>query len=78
MAGRVPTTMRDFFFEDPNFKTTWDQFDKIKDSMFKESRDLWKDMDNDFRQTRCMQYLHNPADNAAITSDNPMEKYVGC
>ena len=46
MAGCVPTTMRDFFFEDPHFKTTWDQFEKIRDSMFKESRDLWKDMDN--------------------------------
>ena len=35
-------------------------------------------MDKDFRQTRCMQYLPNPADNPAITSDYAMEKYVGC
>ena len=74
MADRIPTTVRDFFFEDPHFKSSWDQFDKVRDAMFKESRDLWKEMDKDFRQTRCMQQLPNKADNPAIQSDNPMEK----
>lgn len=75
MADRVPTTMRDFFFEDPHFKTNWDQFDSVKDSMFKESRDLWKEMDKDFRQTRCMQEFPSIAMNPTIQADNPLEKY---
>eukprot|EP00088_Acartia_fossae_P034918 TRINITY_DN358_c0_g1_i1.p1 TRINITY_DN358_c0_g1~~TRINITY_DN358_c0_g1_i1.p1 ORF type:complete len:226 (-),score=84.99 TRINITY_DN358_c0_g1_i1:69-746(-) len=53
-SKRVPTTVRDFFFEDPHFKDTWEHFDTLKDSMFKESRDMWKKMDEDFRKQRCM------------------------
>merc|ERR1711915_961937 len=51
---RVPTTHRDLFFEDPHFKDNWHNLDKIRDSMFKESRDLWKQMDKDFRKMRWM------------------------
>ena len=72
MADKVPTTIRDFFFEDPHFKDSWDHFDKVKDAMFKESRDLWKEMDKDFRQTRCMQEL--PKETPAVKADNPLEK----
>jgi len=52
--SRVPVTMRDFFFDDPFFKNSWDDFDKVKDSMFSESRDMWKRFDEDFRQMACM------------------------
>ena len=48
-VARVPTTVRDMFFEDPHFMENWTDFDKVKDAMFKESRDLWKKMDEDFR-----------------------------
>nr|AGN29599.1 heat shock protein beta-1 [Acartia pacifica] len=80
----VPTTVRDFFSEDPHFQTNWQDFDKVKDAMFKESRDLWKQMDKDFRQMRCMR------DNVMLGRDaepdtdggpvqslttNPLEKY---
>merc|ERR1712113_396699 len=27
--SRVPVTMRDFFFDDPFFKNSWDDFDKV-------------------------------------------------
>jgi len=52
--SRVPVTMRDFFFDDPFFKNSWEDFDKMKDSMFSESRDMWKRFDEDFRQMPCM------------------------
>merc|ERR1711955_155856 len=29
--SRVPVTMRDFFFDDPFFKNSWDDFDKVRD-----------------------------------------------
>merc|ERR1711892_806855 len=44
--SRVPVTMRDFFFDDPFFKNSWDDFDKVKDAMFASQethgRDLMK------------------------------------
>ncbi len=47
-------TMRDFFFDDPFFKSSWEDFDKVRDAMFQESRDMWKRFDEDFRQMACM------------------------
>merc|ERR1712130_187064 len=46
--------MRDFFFDDPFFKRSWDDFDKVRDAMFNESRDMWKRFDEDFRDSACM------------------------
>jgi len=51
---RVPMTMRDFFFDDPFFQSSWADFDKVRDAMFAESRDMWKRFDEDFRQMACM------------------------
>merc|ERR1712107_944389 len=55
MSGsRVPVTMRDFFFDDPFFKNSWEDFDKVRDAMFTESREMWKKFDDDFRNMACM------------------------
>merc|ERR1711972_183293 len=55
MSGsRVPVTMRDFFFDDPFFKNSWDDFEKVRERMFAESRDNWKRFDEDFRNMACM------------------------
>merc|ERR1712012_413207 len=55
MSGsRVPVTMRDFFFDDPFFKNSWEDFDKVRGAMFQESRDMWKKFDDDFRNMACM------------------------
>merc|ERR1712142_918197 len=51
---RVPMTMRDFFFDDPFFKSSWEDFDKLREKMFEESRDIWKKFDQDFRDMACM------------------------
>jgi len=52
--SRVPVTMRDFFFDDPFFKNSWDDFEKVRERMFAESRDNWKRFDEDFRNMACM------------------------
>merc|ERR1712211_83686 len=52
--SKVPVTMRDFFFDDPFFKRSWDDFDKVREAMFNESRDMWKRFDEDFRDSACM------------------------
>lgn len=49
-------TVRDFFFEDPFFKSSWDDFDTVKEKMFLESRDMFKKFDQDFRQMACMSH----------------------
>merc|ERR1712168_1296685 len=46
--------MRDFFFDDPFFKSSWDDFEKVRATMFSESRDMWKKFDDDFRGMACM------------------------
>merc|ERR1712018_290680 len=53
-GSKVPVTMRDFFFDDPFFKNSWEDFDRVKDAMFTESRDMWKKFDEDFRNMACM------------------------
>merc|ERR1711944_218909 len=53
-GSRVPVTMRDFFCDDPFFKNSWEDFDRVKDAMFTESRDMWKKFDEDFRNMACM------------------------
>merc|ERR1711971_883832 len=71
MSGsRVPVTMRDFFFDDPFFKNSWEDFDKVKDAMFTESRDMWKKFDEDFRNMAMSNniMLESPA-GGAITSE---------
>merc|ERR1712062_389253 len=52
--SRVPMTMRDFFFDDPFFKSSWDNYDQVRERMFQESRDQWKKFDQDFRDMACM------------------------
>merc|ERR1712170_341185 len=64
-------TMRDFFFDDPFFKNSWDDFDKVRDAMFTESRDMWKKFDEDFRNIACMSnniMLESPS-GGAITAE---------
>merc|ERR1711872_70349 len=52
--SRVPLTMRDFFFDDPFFKNSWEDFEKVRERMFAESRENWKKFDEDFRNLACM------------------------
>merc|ERR1712165_589303 len=46
--SRVPMTLRDFFFDDPFFKSTWDDFEVVRENMFKESRETWKRFEENF------------------------------
>merc|ERR1712165_456524 len=46
--SRVPMTLRDFFFDDPFFKSTWDDFEVVRENMFKESREMWKRFEENF------------------------------
>merc|ERR1712018_514315 len=60
--------MRDFFFDDPFFKNSWEDFDKVRDAMFTESRDMWKKFDDDFRNMACM------SNNIMLESDSQQQQ----
>jgi HSP20 family molecular chaperone IbpA len=62
--SRVPMTIRDFFFDDPFFKTSWEDFDTVRERMFTEPRDQWKKFDQDFRESACM------SNNIMLNSDS--------
>jgi len=66
--------MRDFFFDDPFFKNSWEDFDKVRDAMFTESRDMWRKFDEDFRNMACMSnniMLEGPADTEKAEGGDP-------
>merc|ERR1712080_246150 len=51
MAGsRVPMTLRDSFFNDSFFKSTWDDFEKVRENMFKESKEMRKNFEDEFKK----------------------------
>ena len=58
VPSRVPTTVRNMFFEDPHFRENWEDFDQVKKSMFKESRDVWKKMDQETDLMKIVKYLN--------------------
>lgn len=75
--SKVPMTMRDFFFDDPFFKSSWDDFDQVKGKMFEESRDMWKKFDDDFRNMACMSnniMLNSSSLSDAMKKDSAVEK----
>merc|ERR1712121_510774 len=45
----VPVTIRNFLNDDPFFKNTWEDFDKLTEGIFSEPRNTWKRFDQDFR-----------------------------
>merc|ERR1712033_104176 len=48
--SRVPMTLRDVFFDDPFFKSTWEDFDVVRENMLRESRDMWKKCEEQFKR----------------------------
>lgn len=44
----VPISIRDPFFKDPFFSSTWEEFDKMRQDMLSTSKDFWGKVDKDF------------------------------
>jgi len=47
---RVPVTLRDTFFQDPFFSTSWDDFDKMRRDMIAETRLAWQKFDEEMKK----------------------------
>jgi len=44
----VPINVRDPFWKDPFFSSTWDEFDQMRSDMMTRSKDFWSKVDTDF------------------------------
>ena len=44
----VPINMRDPFWKDPFFSSTWEEFDQMRTDMMARSKDFWGKVDQDF------------------------------
>ena len=44
----VPINVRDPFFKDPFFSSTWDDFDQMRNDMMARSKAFWSKVDEDF------------------------------
>ena len=44
----VPINMRDPFWKDPFFSSTWEEFDAMRSDMMARSKDFWSKVDEDF------------------------------
>lgn len=70
--NRVPVTLRNFFFQDPFFQTSWDDFEKIRQDMMRDSQALWsrfgEDSMNMLRQDQSSVMGSN--DRALATADS--------
>lgn len=44
----VPINVRDPFWKDPFFSSTWDDFEKMRQDMMVKSKDFWSKVDSDF------------------------------
>lgn len=45
---RVPVTLRDHFWRDPFFSSNWEDFDKIRQQMIEDSKQMWSKFNEDF------------------------------
>ena len=50
----IPISTRDLFFEDPFFRSSWDDFDRVREGMLAESRDMLRRFEENFMNARCM------------------------
>jgi HSP20 family molecular chaperone IbpA len=48
--NRVPMTLRDSFFTDDFFKSSWDDFDSLRKEMMKESSEFWRKAEQEMNQ----------------------------
>lgn len=46
---RVPVTLRDHFWRDPFFSSNWEDFDKIRQQMIEDSKQMWSRFDDEFK-----------------------------
>ena len=46
---KVPVTRRDFFWDDPFFSNVWEDFDRLRNSIWQESRDMFSRFEHEHR-----------------------------
>jgi len=47
---RVPVTLRDHFWRDPFFSSNWEDFDKIRQKMIEDSKQMWTKFEDELQK----------------------------
>ncbi len=73
-TSRVPLTLRDFFFQDPFFKNSWEDFEKIQKEMMRQSQEFWAKVrqDNSNFFSKDMSLTSMDSDNKFFEQDMDM------
>ncbi len=50
----VPITRRRFFFAEPHFQSSWEGYDKVRNTLEHEPNENWKRFENKMREQPCM------------------------
>merc|ERR1712121_326659 len=76
--SRVPMTLRDVFFDDPFFKSTWEDFDAVRENILRESRDMWKRCEEEFKgmETSMSSNMIQSSSNQTMESSSNLNKKV--
>merc|ERR1719402_645105 len=73
MRKKVPITLRNSFFDDQYFKTTWDNFENMKINMTRESEEIWKRVEKEFKQMQhCMLSNENRSESNKMIDSEKM------
>lgn len=73
ISNRVPMTLRDFFFQDPFFQSSWSDFDRIREEMMKETRAFWEKVEQDQKAMQSGMMIQDagaPTTNSTITTSS--------
>ena len=67
---KIPVTQRDFFWEDPFFENVWDEFDSIRNSIWKENQDMFSRFE---KQAKSLSYEKSSSSSSAMKSSSEMK-----
>lgn len=77
MAHRVPLTLRDVFFADPFFESTWDDFEALRREMLRESNDFWNMAEREMNHMSRPHLQNHQNDKIEHESKNSKGKKLG-
>jgi len=79
-ASIVPLTMRDFFLDDPFFRSTWEDFDKVRDRVQCRSNNFWNSSQNERNSFNRQSYSSKEDEDTCInkSANQVSSSHVSC
>jgi HSP20 family molecular chaperone IbpA len=70
--SRVPMTLREPFFQDDFFKNSWEDFEKLRSEMMKQSQDFWKKAEQEMKALESSTMSSSNMSSSNMNSSNMM------